>query len=170
MTMLRRARVQDAHAFSVLCAREIEHGLTHRWTPRRLGRLLERSDTNGYTLVQRAHLDDGHGGARTVHGCGGLSIATFADEHAHLVLHAVAPGLRRQGHGRQLLRWQIEAALTAGISSLSLELRAGNTPAYAFYRSMGFELVGRQRGYYDGREDACRLRLTPLRQTDSSPL
>lgn len=146
----RRARTTDARAFAALSRLEIERGLPPSWTPRRLARLLARDDANAYALV------DARGGI------GGFSIASFGASTAHLVLHAVTPGLRRTGFGRLLLDWQVRAGLVAGVESMDLEVRAGNTAAIAFYRSSGFAPGERIRGYYDGREDALRMRLAPL--------
>jgi ribosomal-protein-alanine N-acetyltransferase len=81
----------------------------------------------------------------------------FYDDHAHLSLLAVQPGLQRQGIGRQLLEWLEASARTAGIFSVKLELRAGNDAARAFYERLGFRERGRKRAYYSGREDALLM-------------
>ena len=78
------------------------------------------------------------------------------------MLHATAPGLRRAGFGALLLGWQIEAGLVAGIASMTLEVRAREAGAIAFYRALGFEPGATVRRYYAGREDALRMRLAPL--------
>ena len=53
--------------------------------------------------------------------------------------------------------WLLDSARTAGIAELSLELRAGNAGARAFYRAMGFSDAGLLPGYYRNREPALRM-------------
>ena len=152
----RRARTGDARAFAALSRSEIERGLPHAWTAPRIARLLARPDTNAYALA------DARGGI------GGFTIASFGATRAHLVLHAVTPGLRRAGFGTLLLDWQVRAGLVAGIESFGLEVRAGDAAAIRFYRASGFEPGERVPGYYAHREDALRMRLAPLRPAGGS--
>jgi [ribosomal protein S18]-alanine N-acetyltransferase len=84
----------------------------------------------------------------------------FGDEKAHLVLLAVQPSHQRQGIARRLVTWLLESARTAGMVELSLELRAANAPARAFYRAMGFSDAGLLPGYYQQRESALCMRRT----------
>ena len=65
----------------------------------------------------------------------GFAIMTLGEERAHPVLLAV----------------------TAGIATLHVELRAQNEAAYRFYRALGFEQTLRIAGYYRGRETAIRM-------------
>ena len=147
---IRRAGPGDAHAIAALTRSEIERGLPHGWTAPRLARLLPHPDTNAYVLISA----DG--------GLGGFSVARFELEKGHLMLHAIAPGLRRQGLGGELLDWQLRAASTAGLRRLSLEVRVDNAHAQRFYRGQGFRVEGRLRRYYAGRDDALRMALEPL--------
>lgn len=135
---------------------EIERGLPHGWTAPRLARLLRDPDVNAYVLVF-ADSD-----------LGGLSVARFGPDKGHLMLHAIAPGLRRQGIGSELLDWQLRAAGTAGLRRLSIEVRADNMIAQRFYRNHGFRVEGRLRRYYAGRDDALRMALEPLRHASRS--
>lgn len=82
----------------------------------------------------------------------------------HLVLHAVTPLMRRRGLGRQLLQWQIDAALVAGIVRATLEVRTTNTDAQAFYESLSFEQYRLVPCYYSNREDAICMQRSPLFQ------
>jgi len=59
---------------------------------------------------------------------------------------------RRRGIGRRLVEWLIESALTAGMASVHLELRASNDAARRFYRAMGFYETVLVPGYYRGVE------------------
>ena len=155
---IRRAITGDARAFAALARSEIETGLPHGWTASRVARLLAAPDTNAYALVP----GDGRG-------VGGFSVARLGFESGHLMLHAIAPGLRRHGFGRELLDWQVRAAITAGVSALTLEVRAGNDAARRFYAARGFQVERRLPRYYAGREDAVRMRLSPLAPDGRQP-
>lgn len=155
---IRRATTSDAMAFAALARSEIERGLPHGWTATRIARLLAAPDTNAYALVP----------ARGA-GVGGFSIARLGFDDGHLMLHAIAPGLRRRGFGRELLDWQLRAAVTAGLVALTLEVRADNAAARRFYRARGFADERRLPLYYAGREDAVRMRLAPLVADGASP-
>jgi len=93
----------------------------------------------------------------------------FGDERAHLVLLAVRPALRQRGVGRRIVEWLIESAMTAGLSSVHVEMRAQNTAAHAFYRALGFSETLRLAGYYRGRETAIRM-LRVLRTGAATPV
>lgn len=70
---------------------------------------------------------------------------------------AVDPAYRRQGLGRHILSTLLKA-YAAQLSLVYLEVRASNTAAITLYEHMGFETVGRRRGYYESpREDAILM-------------
>lgn len=78
----------------------------------------------------------------------------------HIVTVATHPDYRRQGLGRLLMEWMIERARLAGATEVTLEVRAGNVAAQALYAQMGFEVVGRRKGYYrNNGEDAILMTL-----------
>jgi len=52
-----------------------------------------------------------------------FAIMQSGDTRAHLSLLALAPGLRRRGIGRRAMTGLEESALTAGITTVALELR-----------------------------------------------
>jgi ribosomal protein S18 acetylase RimI-like enzyme len=81
----------------------------------------------------------------------------FGEVQAHLSLLAVKPSHHRCGIGRALVHWLEESALTAGITTVTLELRANNYGARAFYRLLGFEEGAYIPGYYRGVETALRM-------------
>ena len=56
-----------------------------------------------------------------------------------------------------MIEWLLASAQVAGVSSVHVELRASNAPAYAFYRALGFVETIRVPGYYRGRETALRM-------------
>ncbi|HHQ14034.1 MAG TPA: ribosomal-protein-alanine N-acetyltransferase [Chromatiales bacterium] len=90
----------------------------------------------------------------------GYSIMSIAAGEAHLLNVVVAPVLRRQGFGRELLEYMLERAAAAGAERVILESRPSNRAAMQLYRDTGFEVIGVRRGYYravGGREDAVVL-------------
>ncbi len=70
---------------------------------------------------------------------------------------AVATTHQRRGIGRRMVEWLVESARVAGMSSIHVELRASNLPAFEFYRALGFVETFRVPGYYRGRETAVRM-------------
>jgi ribosomal-protein-alanine acetyltransferase len=71
---------------------------------------------------------------------------------------AVLPEFRRKGLGRQLLSTLTAQARVLGAERMLLEVRGSNEEAIGLYRSEGFELLGRRRGYYrNPEEDALIL-------------
>ena len=83
------------------------------------------------------------------------------------MLLAVRPGWRRAGLGSHLLRWQLEAAQTAGANDMTLELRSTNAAAIKFYKAAGFLQTRTVKGYYNKQEDALRFKLKPIRTATS---
>ncbi len=72
---------------------------------------------------------------------------------------AVAPEFRRQGIGERLMVALMDALRAKGMESLTLEVRASNSPAISLYDRLGFAEVGRRPNYYtDPREDALIMR------------
>jgi ribosomal-protein-alanine N-acetyltransferase len=82
-----------------------------------------------------------------------------ADE-AEVLDVCVAPGGRRNGLGRLLVRLAIGRASRAGARSARLEVRASNAAARALYASLGFREAGWRRAYYSAPvEDAVLLEM-----------
>ena len=74
---------------------------------------------------------------------------------------AVAPAFRRRGIAEALVSTLCERLAEDGNESLTLEVRASNTPAIALYEKLGFAQVGLRRNYYrNPKEDALILRKT----------
>lgn len=124
----------------------IESGLRWRWRPARIRGMVQHPDAT-VALAERG--DD----------IAGFAVMVFGDKRAHLTLLAVAPAHRRRGIARALIHWLIDSCRTAGMGSISLEVRQSNADAQAFYASLGFRQTGLLRGYYDGREHAVAMRL-----------
>jgi ribosomal-protein-alanine N-acetyltransferase len=141
---LQLASRSDAHAIAAMSRDLIECGLGWEYRPERIRELIAARDT--VTLVARD-------GDRVM----GFAIMTYRDEYAHLVLMAVRPAGQRRGIARRMTHWLIETAVTAGIASIHLELRAQNKDGLALYRALGFSETLRLPGYYRGRETAVRM-------------
>jgi [ribosomal protein S18]-alanine N-acetyltransferase len=76
---------------------------------------------------------------------GGLLVV---GEDTHIVTLAVDSERRQRGLGTRLMLALAEAALEAGSSHLTLEVRVSNEAAQRLYRRFGFETVGLRRHYY----------------------
>lgn len=141
---LEPARCADVHAIALMSRDLIEYGLNWRWTPARVAMHQRRADS----IVLAARLG---------RALAGFAIMQFGDERAHLSLLAVHAGARRRGIGRRLVAWLEASAGTAGIQAVSLEVRARNGAALAFYRALGYEEIAVSPRYYDGRLAAVRM-------------
>jgi ribosomal-protein-alanine N-acetyltransferase len=90
----------------------------------------------------------------------GFAIFSQVLDQASLLNIAVLPGLQGRGHGRELLAAVLGAMQAHKASRCLLEVRAGNGPAIALYRRLGFAEDGVRKGYYPGqkgREDALLM-------------
>ncbi len=134
----------DAAILAQMAERFVESGLRPAWGAVRIGWHIR--DAESVVLTAR------HGSA-----VAGFAIMRYGDERAHLNLLAVDPGHRRRGVARTLLTWLEDSALTAGTFTVTLELRAHNTGARAFYGALGYAESGEVPGYYQGVETAVRL-------------
>jgi [ribosomal protein S18]-alanine N-acetyltransferase len=142
------ARSADVQSIAEMSRRLVETGLPWTWTPERVMRHLRHSDS--MVITARATGCDSSTLA-------GFAIMHFGDDIAHLNLLAVASAHQRLGLGRQLLTWLEHTAVTAGVFTICLEVRARNPVALLFYRRLGFLETARLPRYYSGREDALRL-------------
>ncbi len=83
----------------------------------------------------------------------------------HLISLAVHPDDRRRGIGETLVRKAMEALPD---KTMRAEVRRSNRVAMAFYRKLGFEVVGVIPSYY-GEEDALVVEWKPTPSNESSP-
>jgi ribosomal-protein-alanine N-acetyltransferase len=93
----------------------------------------------------------------------GYAVMSIAADEAHVLNVSVAPDYQGNGLGRRLMRRLLTLAGQHRADSVFLEVRESNTTALYLYESLGFNEVGRRRGYYpshDGREDAIVFALT----------
>jgi ribosomal-protein-alanine N-acetyltransferase len=89
---------------------------------------------------------------------------------AHILTIGVKPEAQGQGLGRMIMQHLIQVARKRHADKAFLEVRPTNHVAIGLYQSMGFEVVGKRKGYYpaeDGREDAVVM-LMKLQDTDET--
>ena len=87
----------------------------------------------------------------------GFFIASFSLLEGHLLNISVAPNMKRQGIGNELLKKVENISNKFGIKEIFLEVRESNQEAINFYKKNGFIEVGIRKNYYklyEGREDA----------------
>lgn len=143
---IRLATPDEAQSIAAMSRDWIEHGLGWSWTAARVTQAIGDASTNVAVLEKDDRLD-------------GFGIMQYCDDGAaHLVLLAIAPVLRHQGRGGQMLLWLEQSAQVAGSNEIRLECRADNRNAIAFYRHLGYCQVGTVSGYYESRVDAVQLR------------
>ncbi|HOI12691.1 MAG TPA: ribosomal protein S18-alanine N-acetyltransferase [Methanoculleus sp.] len=79
---------------------------------------------------------------------------TGEEVYGHIMNLAVAPGCRRRGIGKHLIRRLEREYTILGASAVQLEVRVTNTGAQEFYRRLGYREVFQVAGYYANEEDA----------------
>jgi len=141
---LRLAVPDDAELVAAMSRAFVEDGLRWTWRPGKVGRHIERRDTVVLVALDGRHMV-------------GFAIMQYSDNSAHLNLLAVHPEYRLSGVGSRMVRWLEKTARTAGVFSVALEVRMGNTGARRFYKSLGYCETARLRCYYQGIEDAIRM-------------
>jgi ribosomal protein S18 acetylase RimI-like enzyme len=143
--VIRIATAADAYEIAVMSRCLIEIGLRGwTWHPDRVARAIQARETN-VIVAESARLRVGVG------------IMEFGEKSAHLSLLAVKPTHQRCGLGRRMMAWLEEAAVTAGVTTITLELRTNNFAARCFYRILGFREATYIPGYYRGVETALRM-------------
>ena len=85
----------------------------------------------------------------------GYAGGMVVDGDLQILKIAVLEDWRRRGVARELFVRVAEDARNLGATTCSLEVRASNESAQAFYRALGLEVIGVRRRYYSDREDAC---------------
>ncbi len=86
--------------------------------------------------------------------CGFIAARIYVGE-MHINNIGVRAEERRRGVGSSLLGRALRIGAQYGAGTAILEVRAGNLNAQALYRSHGFVITGRRRGYYkEPSEDA----------------
>ena len=114
---------------------------TDAWSEALLEDELARKDRSWWIALQDGELIGYAGGLVA---CGELQILKVA----------VSPDCRRKGIARELVARVAADARNLGAESATLEVRASNDGAQAFYEALGLESQGARPGYYSDREDA----------------
>ncbi len=109
-----------------------------------------RSNTTGLTSknneLGNVHPDN----LQLIGYAGGLVV----DGQLQILKVGVDPSMRRCGIARNLLARIASDARDLGATSCSLEVRASNTGAQAFYEALDFRKIGKRSRYYSDGEDA----------------
>lgn len=116
----------DPQALAALHAQAFEHP----WTAPEIASLF---DTPGTFAVAEAQ---------------GFIVARALAGEAEIITLAVAPAARRQGLARRLVEAAMVRAIALEAEALFLEVADNNVAALGLYQGLGFEIVGRRRGYY----------------------
>jgi ribosomal-protein-alanine N-acetyltransferase len=92
----------------------------------------------------------------------GYLFGRVAADEAEILNLAVHPEHRRLGVARHLLETALGRFRSAGARTVYLEVRSANQPAMTFYRSHGFETVGKRRRYYQNPPDDAVVMARPI--------
>jgi ribosomal-protein-alanine N-acetyltransferase len=90
----------------------------------------------------------------------GFAIQWFIAGEAQLANIAVRADRRGRGLGKKLMERLLEDARVKGMAKMTLEVRVGNTPALALYRSLGFVETSRRPKFYEDQADAVLMEKT----------
>ena len=138
-------RMKESHVASVAELEKICFG-TEAWSENSVA-----SELNNALSLWLVALD----GERVA---GYVGSQTVMDE-TDMMNVAVSPNYRRQGIAEKLILSLITALKEKGSHSLSLEVRASNSPAIGLYEKLSFQQVGLRKNYYrNPKEDALILR------------
>jgi ribosomal protein S18 acetylase RimI-like enzyme len=80
-----------------------------------------------------------------------------ARNRSHLLSLATLPSHQGRGLSRKMLARAEELARRHGSSSMSLEVRKGNSPAIHLYERQGYSTVGALADFFGPREDAWQM-------------
>ena len=95
----------------------------------------------------------------------GLCSAWIVIDELHITFIAVHPIHQRKGIGRVLLTDLIKRSKTHQTNNIHLEVKDNNEPAKAFYKSMGFKIVGNRSNFYKDGSDALILNKETLNKS-----
>jgi ribosomal-protein-alanine N-acetyltransferase len=78
----------------------------------------------------------------------GFALVRSVAGEGEILTVAVAPSERGRGFGRLLMEDAIRRLYREGVAACFLEVDEANAAAVRLYRSLGFEVVGERKGYY----------------------
>ena len=84
----------------------------------------------------------------------GFLMATFIADEAEILSLGVDKDFQRYGIGSELLSAFLEKLKSNKARRVFLEVRVDNTAAEGLYKKHGFEVVGKRKNYYEGRNRA----------------
>lgn len=139
--------IRDASSDDAACLSEIEKlCFSMPWSQKSLSDFIQ-SDNTVMLIAETENKLTGYAGAYVL-----------IDE-ADITNVAVLSQYRNNGIGEALLRALEVKLLSLGILSITLEVRASNTPAKKLYQKLCYQEVGIRRGYYQfPREDAIIMK------------
>lgn len=89
-------------------------------------------------------------------------------DEAEIVCVAVEKCLRRKGLGRRMLLRLLESSTAMGVTAFTLEVRASNAAAIALYQSLGFQMEGIRRRFYENPVEDAYVMVRRLPETGSN--
>ena len=141
---IRLAKISDALRIAEMSRDLIESGLGWSWTPSYVVREINKKNSNVVVMVE---------GNKVI----GFAVMKYFDDEARLNLFGVHLKHRRRGVGTRMIKWLEETALINGNGVVYLEARLRNHGAREFYKFLGYKVIQRIPGYYEGRETAIRM-------------
>jgi ribosomal-protein-alanine N-acetyltransferase len=115
-------------------------GFAHDWSAEDLAGLMRQQGVFAL-IARRANVL----GTRSA--VGFVLVRHVLDE-AEILTIAVSPSQQGRGIGRKLMDAAFRRLYHDRVASVFLEVDAGNPPALALYRRLGFEQVGERKAYY----------------------
>ena len=95
----------------------------------------------------------------------GVVVCWLVADEVHIANLSVHPDYRRKKIASRLLCTALDAMISQGAVTSTLEVRASNQAAQRLYSRFGYQVMGRRPGYYlDNHEDAILLTLHQLDQ------
>ncbi|WP_454918695.1 GNAT family N-acetyltransferase [Xanthobacter sediminis] len=138
----RAATSADAAELAALHGASFAHG----WGAEEFERLLSERPARGHVVTA---------GARG--GLVGFVLSHVVAPEAEILSIAVAEAARGRGIGGELLAHHLARLAAEGVAISFLEVEEGNAAALKLYARIGYQQVGRRKGYYGG-TDALLLR------------
>ncbi|WP_282209701.1 tRNA (adenosine(37)-N6)-threonylcarbamoyltransferase complex transferase subunit TsaD [Parvibacter caecicola] len=149
---LRAARAADVAALEAACMG------SDAWSEASVADDLGRTDRVWWAAYQADPSMPLPAGARLL----GYAGALVVDSDAQILKVAVVPEFRRRGIARELVARVADDARNLNARTSSLEVRASNASAQAFYETLGYQPLGRRPRYYSDGEDAIIMQAPQL--------
>jgi len=135
-TILDEVRAADADALVAIHA----GAFARSWSAEDFAALI--ADRTVFALALRRQ--SLFGGRRLV----GFALLRAVAGEAEILTVAIAPSERGRGLGRLLMEEAMRRLYREGTAACFLEVDQANKAAMRLYRSLGFEVIGERKGYY----------------------